>query len=122
MKKNNLPELLSPAGSPDALDAALAAGADAVYFGAKTLNARHGAENFDDGSIFDAVKKCRVLRSAQGGVLIMDESSQNVVEDCDFRELGLDYKHIGGVVLERGASENLVSHCTINGSSRYGKN
>ena len=50
MKKNNLPELLSPAGSPDALDAALAAGADAVYFGAKTLNARHGAENFDDGS------------------------------------------------------------------------
>ena len=61
MKKNNLPELLSPAGSPDALDAALAAGADAVYFGAKTLNARHGAENFDDGSIFDAVKKCRVL-------------------------------------------------------------
>lgn len=68
----------------------------------------------------NAVKKCRVLRSAQGGVLIMDESSQNVVEDCDFRELGLDYKHIGGVVLERGASENLVSHCTINGSSRYG--
>ena len=61
MKKNNLPELLSPAGSPDALDAALAAGADAVYFGAKTLNARHGAENFDGASLFDAVKKCRVL-------------------------------------------------------------
>jgi collagenase-like PrtC family protease len=54
--KNNLPELLAPAGSPDALDAALAAGADAVYFGAKTLNARHGAENFDDVSLFDAVK------------------------------------------------------------------
>lgn len=59
--KNNLPELLAPAGSPDALDAALAAGADAVYFGAKTLNARHGAENFDDVSLFDAVRKCRAL-------------------------------------------------------------
>lgn len=61
MKKNNLPELLSPAGSPDALDAALAAGADAIYFGAKDLNARHGAENFDGAALFDAVKKCRAL-------------------------------------------------------------
>lgn len=59
--KNKLPELLSPAGSPEALDAALAAGADALYFGARTLNARHGAENFDDISLIDAVRKCRLL-------------------------------------------------------------
>lgn len=58
---DKLPELLAPAGSPEALDAALAAGADAVYFGAKTLNARHGAENFGDGEISDAIKKCRLL-------------------------------------------------------------
>lgn len=39
-------ELLAPAGSMDALKAALENGADAVYFGLQTLNARQGAENF----------------------------------------------------------------------------
>jgi U32 family peptidase len=40
------PELLAPAGSPDALRAALAAGADAVYLGVETFNARRNAANF----------------------------------------------------------------------------
>lgn len=39
-------EILAPAGSPEALQAALTAGADAVYFGLKRLNARRGAANF----------------------------------------------------------------------------
>lgn len=37
---------MAPAGSPDALRAAVANGADAVYLGVQTLNARRGAENF----------------------------------------------------------------------------
>ncbi|MGV8083064.1 MAG: DUF3656 domain-containing protein [Coriobacteriia bacterium] len=41
-----LPELLAPAGSPEALRAAVENGADAVYLGVQTLNARRGAENF----------------------------------------------------------------------------
>ena len=41
-------ELLSPAGDWDALIAAVESGADAVYLGMKTLNARRGAGNFDD--------------------------------------------------------------------------
>ena len=41
-------ELLSPAGDWDALVAAVESGADAVYLGMKTLNARRGAGNFDD--------------------------------------------------------------------------
>ena len=40
------PELLAPAGGPDALRAAVANGADAVYLGVESLNARRGAENF----------------------------------------------------------------------------
>ncbi len=40
------PEILAPAGGPAALAAAVAAGADAAYFGLKQLNARRGAENF----------------------------------------------------------------------------
>lgn len=44
------PELLSPAGGPDAFAAALGAGADAIYLGRGSFNARRKAENFDDAS------------------------------------------------------------------------
>jgi U32 family peptidase len=40
------PELLAPAGNWDALRAAAGNGADAVYFGVETLNARMRAANF----------------------------------------------------------------------------
>src|SRR5439155_25964129 len=40
------PELLSPAGDWEALRAAVANGADAVYFGLSNFNARHRAANF----------------------------------------------------------------------------
>lgn len=42
----NAPELLAPAGSQDALAAAVANGADAVYLGLSRLNARQRATNF----------------------------------------------------------------------------
>lgn len=50
-----LPELLAPAGSPRALEAAVAAGADAVYFGGVTHNARIGAHNFDRDTMMSSV-------------------------------------------------------------------
>jgi putative protease len=40
-------ELLAPAGDRDALGAAVAAGADAVYLGGQLFNARRSAPNFD---------------------------------------------------------------------------
>ena len=40
------PELLCPAGSPQALEAALEGGADAIYLGGAAFNARMGAKNF----------------------------------------------------------------------------
>src|SRR5213080_4183772 len=40
------PELLAPAGDWDAMRAAVANGADAVYFGLENFNARHRATNF----------------------------------------------------------------------------
>ena len=40
------PELLSPAGDWDSLRAAVANGANAVYFGLSNFNARHRAANF----------------------------------------------------------------------------
>lgn len=40
------PELLAPAGNREAFEAALAAGADAIYLGAGSFNARRNADNF----------------------------------------------------------------------------
>jgi putative protease len=45
--KITLPELLAPAGDWEALRAAVAAGADAVYLGGKNFGARQYASNFD---------------------------------------------------------------------------
>lgn len=50
-----LPELLAPAGSPDALKAAVAAGADAVYLSGKRFGARKFAQNFDDSELENAI-------------------------------------------------------------------
>ena len=45
------PELLAPAGSPEALAAAIEGGADAVYFGSVKFSARMRAKNFDQNEI-----------------------------------------------------------------------
>lgn len=55
---NKKPELLAPAGSPEALDAALAGGADAVYIGGTLFNARMNAKNFERPALLQAVEKC----------------------------------------------------------------
>src|SRR5689334_20318488 len=50
------PEILAPAGDRDALSAALAAGADAVYFGLDDgFNARARAKNFASDGLADVV-------------------------------------------------------------------
>ena len=53
-------ELLSPAGSPEAVIAAVQNGADAVYMGLGIFNARRGAKNFDEEEFEKAVRYCRV--------------------------------------------------------------
>lgn len=51
-------EVLAPAGSNESLQAAVRSGADAVYLGASSFNARRNATNFDALSLSDAVKYC----------------------------------------------------------------
>ena len=53
-------ELLSPAGSRAALEAAVQAGADAVYMGFGAFNARRSAKNFTDAEFADAVAYCHL--------------------------------------------------------------
>ena len=56
-----LTELLSPAGGMPALDAALAAGADAVYLAGKSFGARAYAGNFDNDELLLASEKVHFL-------------------------------------------------------------
>lgn len=53
-------ELLSPAGSPEGVIAAVQNGADAVYMGMGDFNARRGAKNFTDEEFVKAVRYCHV--------------------------------------------------------------
>ena len=57
-----LPELLAPAGSPDALKAAIAAGADAVYLGGIRFGARKFAQNFDESELEKAIDYAHLHR------------------------------------------------------------
>ena len=52
------PEILAPCGGPESVIAALAAGADAIYLGAKNFSARHNAVNFSDDELKAAVLEC----------------------------------------------------------------
>ena len=53
-------ELLAPAGSMEALYAAVQNGADAVYLGSGMFNARQGAKNFSVQTLTEAVKYCHI--------------------------------------------------------------
>lgn len=52
-------EILAPVGGRQQLEAAVRSGADAVYFGASSFNARRNAENFTDEDFLGAVRYCR---------------------------------------------------------------
>lgn len=51
-------KILSPAGSYESMVAAVKTGADAVYLGLDSFNARQGAENFTEENLKDAVFYC----------------------------------------------------------------
>src|SRR5881409_2442361 len=60
MTRIPIPELLSPAGSLDAVRAAVANGADAVYLGAQRFNAR------DEGAQLSLEELAQACRMAHG--------------------------------------------------------
>ncbi len=57
MEKRILPELLAPAGSPLAFDAAIEGGADAIYVGGSAFNARINAKNFTPDELREAIAR-----------------------------------------------------------------
>lgn len=80
-------ELLAPAGSPEALKAALQNGADAVYLGGKGFSARAYASNFDRETLKEAVayshiRGMRVYVTVN--TLVKDQELPALMEYIDF--------------------------------------
>ena len=76
-------EILAPAGSMEALRAAVQNGADAVYLGCGTFNARQGAKNFTPQMLTEAVKYCHVRGVAVHLTLNTLVSDKEVPEVCE---------------------------------------
>ena len=75
-------ELLAPAGSMEALRAAVQNGANAVYLGCGTFNARQGAKNFTPQTLTEAVKYCHVRGVAVHLTLNTLVSDKEIGEVC----------------------------------------
>lgn len=76
-------ELLAPAGSMEALRAAVQNGADAVYLGAGSFNARQGARNFTVEALPEAVRYAHVRGAAVHltvNTLVSDRESPQAAE------------------------------------------
>ncbi|MBR2049068.1 MAG: U32 family peptidase [Oscillospiraceae bacterium] len=74
-------ELLAPAGSMEALKAAVQNGANAVYLGCGTFNARQSAKNFTIQTLGEAVKYCHV-RGVQVHLTLNTLVSDREMEEC----------------------------------------
>ena len=74
-------ELLAPAGSMEALRAAVQNGANAVYLGCGSFNARQGAKNFTPQALVEAIKYCHI-RGVAVHLTLNTLISDREVEEC----------------------------------------
>ena len=112
-------ELLSPAGSRASLEAAVQAGADAVYMGFGAFNARRNAKNFTDEEFADAVTYCH-LRGVRVfltlNTLLTDRELPQAAEALrKASDMGVDAVLIqdwGALTLARAVAPDLPIHAS----------
>lgn len=110
MTSKFLPELLSPAGSKDAFFAAVDGGADAIYLGGTSFNARINAKNFTRDELSDCVR----LAHAYGvrvyttlNTLLFDKEKEGFLACAEeMAECGID----AFIVADIGAARLLRAH------------
>lgn len=117
-----LPELLAPAGSFTALEAAIDAGADAVYFAGESFGARAFAKNFTREEISAAAKLCRaygVKSYITLNTLIYDREMREVLEYAAFLEdAGIDAL----IIADMGAASRIhryIPSMRLHGSTQF---
>ena len=113
------PELLAPAGGWDCLRAAVANGADAVYFGLPRFNARLRADNFRDDELCEVVKFCHrygVKAYVAFNTLVFTgelDAAERMLRDCS--RAGVDaliVQDVGLVRLARAVTPELPIHAS----------
>ena len=114
-------ELLAPAGSMEALRAAVQNGANAVYLGCGSFNARQSAKNFTPQTLVEAVKYCHV-RGVQVHLTI-----NTLVSDREMNELTQLIRHAAEnnvdafIVQDLGVVQlcrQIAPHIPIHGSTQ----
>ncbi len=103
------PELLAPAGSSEALIAAVQNGADAVYIGLKQYSARKAADNFNPEELSEAVSYCHtrgVSIYLALNTLTGEEDIENAyIAGLEAYNVGVD----GIIVQDLGLASRLIS-------------
>jgi putative protease len=130
-------ELLAPAGSPEALDAAVGEGADAVYLGLKSFNARLRSTNFAYSQFEGALRTLhRMRRKVYVTVNTVFEQREadrvyqllkylsSVAPDGiivqDFGVLAMIHEHFPMLKAHASTQINIASARGANALSRYG--
>lgn len=113
------PEVLAPAGDRASLEAAISAGADAVYFGVDAFNARARATNFAVSALVEIVRELhsrRVKAHLTLNTLVFDEELEpwaDVVRAAS--DAGVDaviVQDLGAVGLVRRLAPRLAIHAS----------
>lgn len=128
-------EIMSPAGSYAALDAAIRAGADSIYFGAGVLNMRsQSSANFQMEDIRKIAKKCRkcgVKSYLVLNVLVYDEDFDAVRETCDVAKdagvsavivsdiAAIEYAHSIGLEVHISTQQNISNIGAVRFFAKY---
>ena len=114
-------ELLSPAGSMDALRAAVQNGANAVYLGCGSFNARQGAKNFTIQALAEAVKYCHIRGVAVHltlNTLVSDKETEGL---CDLIRNAANCGVDAFIVQDLGVvqlCQQIAPHIPIHGSTQ----
>ena len=114
-------ELLAPAGSMEALQAAVQNGANAVYLGCGMFNARQSAKNFTPQTLLEAVKYCHIRGVAVHltlNTLVSDRESQELSELIRHAALaGVDAFIVQDLNVVRLCQE-IAPHIAVHGSTQ----
>ena len=114
-------ELLAPAGSMEALQAAVQNGANAVYLGCGSFNARQSAKNFTPQTLVEAVKYCHLRGVAVHLTLNTLVSDREIPALCDLIRQAAQACVDAFIVQDLGVVElckQIAPHIPIHGSTQ----
>ncbi len=114
-------ELLSPVGDFECLKAAVQNGADAVYFGAGSFNARAFATNFDDDALEKAINYAK-LRNVKTNLTLNTLIKNNEIEEAiKLAQKAYEYGIDAIIVQDLGLAKYLIKNfpdLAIHGSTQ----